>query len=323
MESEGPEPGAPSRGAVRPEKTGSRQRVAWFVGLVLPVGWAVMLMLEAVGSATATAVGMTCPMLVAVAFLSLEGRAGWSSVGWGLPGWTYGGLSLGLPLVQLALVLLVGFFAGCIELNASHVITRNPTSQLWLNLILAVPGMVIPFLLLPPGALLAGWVSHLGEEVAWRGYLFGTLFRKGSAPVPAALVTGVVWWLWHLPFFFLSPVLASLPRGALLLLLASSLPALVGASAMYCWIYTASGSIWAPTLLHLFWNLYRGILTGRLSDGASGLFTGPLWLMNGEGVLGNLVSAAFGILFLGLLSRRAGQPGALTTRREPLEGGGS
>jgi membrane protease YdiL (CAAX protease family) len=247
---------------------------------------------------------MTCPMLVAAVFLSMEGRASWLAVGWGPPGWLYGAVSVALPVVQMGLVLLAGSTGGWIEFNPSHIITRTPTDHLALNLVLAVPGMVIPFLLLSPGTLLGGWVSHLGEEVAWRGYLFGTLHRRGSALLPAAFATGVIWWLWHLPFLFLSPVLTSLPRGRFLLLLASSFPALVGTSAIYCWMYIVSGSIWAPTLMHLFWNLYRGILTGRLSDGAPGLFAGPLWLINGEGVLGNLVSTAFGILFLVLLARR-------------------
>jgi membrane protease YdiL (CAAX protease family) len=218
---------------------------------------------------------------------------------------------VGLPILQLGLVLLLGSAGGWVELSSSHVIARYPTDHLALNLALALPGTVIPFLLLSPVTLLAGWVSHLGEEVAWRGYLFGALLRNGSALVSAALVTGAVWWLWHLPFVFLSPILASLPGGALLLVLGSSLPALVGTSALYCWIYVASRSIWAPTLMHLVWNLYRGILTGRLSDGTSGLFAGPLWLINGEGVFGNLVSMAFGIFFLVLLARRDRSSGSL------------
>jgi membrane protease YdiL (CAAX protease family) len=307
VESEAQDPRGAPREAETTEGSGDGYgSVIGFVGLVLPVSWGVMLALGAGHSARATAIAMTCPLVLAAVFLSLEGKAAWSALGWGPPGWTYGGLSVGLPVAQLALVLLAGSAGGWIEQNPSHIINSYPTGHLGLNLVLAVPGMVIPFLLLSPGALLAGWVSHLGEEVAWRGYLFGALLRRGSHLPAAALVTGAVWWLWHLPFLFSSPILTSLPKGAFLLLLGSSLPALVGASAMYCWIYVASGSIWAPTLLHLFWNLYRGVLTGRLSDGAPGLFAGPLWLMNGEGVLGNLVSAASGVFFLVLLARRSG-----------------
>jgi hypothetical protein len=55
--------------------------------------------------------------------------------------------------------------------------------------------------------------------------------------------------------------------------------------------------------MHLFWNLYRGILTGRLADGQPGMFTGELWLINGEGIIGMVVMALSGLFFFFLMRR--------------------
>jgi uncharacterized protein len=51
-------------------------------------------------------------------------------------------------------------------------------------------------------ALLPSIVSGpLGEEAGWRGFLQPRL-SKSVGPLPAALLTGLVWALWHLPLFF-------------------------------------------------------------------------------------------------------------------------
>jgi membrane protease YdiL (CAAX protease family) len=160
--------------------------------LVLPLSWGLMVALGAGRSERATAVAMTCPLFVAAVFLSLEGKAAWSAVGWRPPPPAYASLSVGLPILQLGLVLLLDSAGGWAKFDSSHLITRFPTTHLGLNLFLGIPGIVVPFLLLSPGTLLAGWVSHLGEEVAWRGYLFGALVRRGNALPSVALVAGTV-----------------------------------------------------------------------------------------------------------------------------------
>jgi len=42
----------------------------------------------------------------------------------------------------------------------------------------------------------------LAEELGWRGILLDTLQKKWS-PLVSSLVLFVIWWLWHLPLFFL------------------------------------------------------------------------------------------------------------------------
>jgi membrane protease YdiL (CAAX protease family) len=108
----------------------------------------------------------------------------------------------------------------------------------------------------------------------------------------------LTWFAWHLPMFWLSPILSGLEIYKLVILTISAVFGLLATTVIYCWIYLRSGSIWAPTIMHFSWNFFRELLTGRLADGSSGLFSGTLWITNGEGLIGNLVTAIFGIVFL-------------------------
>ena len=44
----------------------------------------------------------------------------------------------------------------------------------------------------------------LGEEVGWRGFALPRLQAR-FAPLPAALILGVVWVAWHVPFYLYRP----------------------------------------------------------------------------------------------------------------------
>ena len=53
------------------------------------------------------------------------------------------------------------------------------------------------------GLAVMTWVTGaLGEELGWRGFLLPRL-QRWLAAVPASLVVGVLWSLWHLPRWFL------------------------------------------------------------------------------------------------------------------------
>lgn len=82
------------------------------------------------------------------------------------------------------------------------------------------------------------------EEVGWRGYLLPALDER-MEPLPAALLVGVAWGLWHVPLVaFGSGLNADLPLIAY--------PAVtVPASVLYAWLFhRTGGSVLAPTLLH-------------------------------------------------------------------------
>jgi membrane protease YdiL (CAAX protease family) len=287
------------------------RNVFWFIGLVLLLSWALVVCIRAfeLGPAPMTT-AMALPMLLALLFILRSGEDRLSDIGWKGPGWKYMSISVFLPLVQVGLVLAIAAAMGLISYNREHLLAHKPTSNVWLNLVLCLPGMFIPFILLSPFNLIVGWINHLGEEFAWRGYLFRKILRSQHSCLKAVFISGFCWWAWHVPMFWMSPVVAQLRPGQVWLTVALSLLALLGTSSIYSWIYVRSGSIWAPTIMHLSWNLFRGILTGRLSDGAPGLFKGNLWIINGEGTIGNIVRVLLGGFFLFPISRLDGKSSA-------------
>ncbi len=134
-------------------------------------------------------------------------------------------------LPTLALPLLV--FAGGILLAVAVGATALDTS------VLSNPAMAVislPIILLTSGPL--------QEEFGWRGYLQTRLQRRLS-PLPAGLLVGVVWWLWHLPLAFIpGKFMASSPPLFVLLV-----PEIVLTAVVMTWIFNHTGGSVLPALL--------------------------------------------------------------------------
>jgi membrane protease YdiL (CAAX protease family) len=270
-----------------------------YITLVLLSSWlaVVLIGLFKISRAPMTAV-MILPALLAIIFILRDKNFRFREIGWHLPGIKYFLIALLLPLLQLAVICTIGFVLNLLSVNKGHIIFSKPTGNLTLNLLLSLPALFVPYLLISLAGLIIGWLNHLGEEFAWRGFLFRGILKNGGSIHVALLITGLTWFAWHLPMFWLSPILSGLEIYKLVILTISAVFGLLATTVIYCWIYLRSGSIWAPTIMHFSWNFFRELLTGRLADGSSGLFSGTLWITNGEGLIGNLVTAIFGIVFL-------------------------
>lgn len=245
---------------------------------------------------------MIFPMGLALIFM-LASKEKFSAVGWKLPRFKYLLISIFLPILQVGIIVAFGFSLGMLSFNNQHFISSRPTPYLWMNLLICIPAMFIPFILFSLPRFVVGWLNHLGEEFAWRGYLFRRITEESGILLKGVFLSGIAWWAWHIPMFWLSPVLNKLHFWQLSLTLFLSFFSLLGTAVVYSWIYFKSGSIWASTIMHIFWNLYRGILTGRLADGAPGVFQGNLWLINGEGIIGMVITAFIGLFFFFLIIR--------------------
>jgi len=94
-----------------------------------------------------------------------------------------------------------------------------------------------------------------GEEFGWRGYLQLRLFA--SRPTLAAVATGLIWGLWHLPLILRgfefpgNPVIATsvFCFGTILI------------SIIFGWLRRKSGSVWVTSLAHSATNVIGGSLT--------------------------------------------------------------
>ena len=89
-----------------------------------------------------------------------------------------------------------------------------------------------------------------GEEFGWRGYLQVRLLSR--RPLLAAVVTGLIWGVWHYPFFFLRADNNGANQSALTLLVFPTSTILL--SVIFGWLRQRTGSVWATSLAHAATN---------------------------------------------------------------------
>lgn len=102
-------------------------------------------------------------------------------------------------------------------------------------------------LILVPAFLLYFVVSGIQEEFGWRGYAFEKLQRNYSAVV-SSLILGFIWWLWHIPLFFVG-YYGDLPMWLYLI-------QIVIWAILFTWIYNNTNrSVFATMIFHAMANL--------------------------------------------------------------------
>jgi membrane protease YdiL (CAAX protease family) len=115
-------------------------------------------------------------------------------------------------------------------------------SLAWIGLLrMPIPTPLTPVLALP-AVLPFFFLLAAGEEVGWMGYAFEPMQERNSA-LRAALVLGLIWALWHVPFLvFMMPD----P-----LVLTAQLLTLMGTRVLVAWIFNNTGrSVFAAILFH-------------------------------------------------------------------------
>ncbi|MBR8741227.1 CPBP family intramembrane glutamic endopeptidase [Nocardiopsis sp. MG754419] len=100
-----------------------------------------------------------------------------------------------------------------------------------------------------PLAAFINLIPALGEELGWRGWLLPKLMPLGT--LPALLISGVIWGLWHAPLILLGYNYPDAP-GWLGLTAMVIMCILVGA--VFGWLRLRSGSVWPAALAHAAFN---------------------------------------------------------------------
>jgi len=189
--------------------------------------------------------------------------------------WRYYLFSLLLPFIVTATIAVLAAASGIgkANLEIQQSITAilpganiNPsmTSFLWI---------VLPFQF-AFNAVLATPLLW-GEEFGWRGYLQLRLFPE--RPLLAAVLTGIIWGIWHYPLNLRG---YNYPEHPLLGLLVFPVSCIL-LSIILGWLRTKSGSIWTVCLAHSATNAIGGTLTLLLFLGrADFLFTGYLGILS-------------------------------------------
>jgi len=175
-----------------------------------------------------------------------------ASLGWGWGAWKYQWLSYALPLGTITAAYLIIWAGGFGEwYDASFVLEKRQDYHLdgWGN------GAVIAFhfavtatlsfvLLLP---------SVLGEELGWRGFLVPEL-SKWMPFTGVALVSGLLWSVWHWPMIFIgiygndgTPLYFQLLTFTLFI---------VASSFTLAYLRFKSNSVWTAVIFHMSSNVF-------------------------------------------------------------------
>jgi membrane protease YdiL (CAAX protease family) len=100
--------------------------------------------------------------------------------------------------------------------------------------------------------LVVACMSALGEEIGWRGLLVPELATITTF-TKTALVTGIIWAIWHYPAIIFADYHTTAPRWFDLLIITMSV---FGMSIFTAWLRLKSGSMWPTVLWHGGHNLF-------------------------------------------------------------------
>ena len=154
--------------------------------------------------------------------------------------------SIALVLVALPIGALLGVYpADFVHFSAYREVLAQQLRATGVGLPMSTGALVALQLALLPLAAVINLVPALGEELGWRGWLLPRLMPLG--PLPALLVSGVVWGVWHAPLVLLGYNYPNAP-GWLGVLAMVGMCILVGA--LLGWLRLRSGSVWPAALAH-------------------------------------------------------------------------
>lgn len=169
-------------------------------------------------------------------------------------------LAVVVPVALILSALVVGgllgvYHADLVEFSGFRVMLD---AQLAASGIDELPVPIEALVAAQCAAVLAGALFNtlpaLGEEIGWRGWLLPRLLPLG--PVPAILISGVIWGLWHAPLILLGYNYPGVP-GWLGLLAMVGMCTVVGG--VFGWLRLRSGSVWPAALAHGSFNAAFGM----------------------------------------------------------------
>lgn len=225
-----------------------------FLGLTFLISWTLWITMALLGISATTVPGVIlsllagiAPSTVAVLMLRRTSSPTQRQVFWQRvwrsgnirPVW-WGVILLATPLIVLLSMLVTTVLGG-----------EQPDFDL-LGQVLKQPWIMLPLSLMV-------MLNPLGEELGWRGLALDQLLPRWGR-LKASLILGGVWWVWHLPLFFVPGTTHSSwgwDSVESLAFLATTL----SLSVYMTWVSTENrGSILAPMLIHFLLNLIMGLI---------------------------------------------------------------
>lgn len=218
--------------------------------------------------------GAFAPALAAIA-VRLWVDKGFGDAGLGLNlrrGWKHYLFAWFWPLPSVAVVLLLAQVLGLAEVDWTF---RSGLAGLPMPEGAQTPGQTGTLGLLMVTLASAAFAMPIlfGEEFGWRGYLQLRIFA--GKPLAAAVATGFIWSMWHLPLNLRGYNFPDSPLLGVLVFTVSC----VFLSIIFGWLMAASGSIWCASLAHASTNAVGASLVLLATDGKPDLVVAYLGIL--------------------------------------------
>ncbi|MFC7381904.1 CPBP family intramembrane glutamic endopeptidase [Sphaerisporangium rhizosphaerae] len=160
-------------------------------------------------------------------------------------------VSIALVLVALPVGALLGVYpADFVNFSAfQQVLDERAGAAGVAEIPIPIGALIVIQLATLPLAAFINLIPALGEELGWRGWLLPKLMPLGT--LPALLISGVIWGLWHAPLILLGYNYPDAP-GWLGVTMMVGMCILVGA--VFGWLRLRSGLVWPAALAHAAFN---------------------------------------------------------------------
>lgn len=229
---------------------------------------------------------MWCPALAGMLTLRLNGRS-IADLGWKWGETKYQIRSWFIPLLYAAIAYSIVWIAGFGGFGNSEFLDAlvkqmHLGGSRWISIALGI-------FLTGTYGLVRGVSSALGEEIGWRGFLVPELSRTTSF-TRTALISGIIWSLWHYPILIYGDYNAGTPTWYGLTCFTVMV---ISDSFILAWMRLKSGSLWTGAILHASHNLYIQAIFTPLTRN-----TGKTaWYIDEFGCVLPLVVVAFAFYF--------------------------
>lgn len=168
----------------------------------------------------------------------------------------YCALGLVVPIALVLVALPIGTMFGVYQADLTHFSAFQQAiaeQSDGVEIPLSIGALVaIQLAMVPLGAVI-NTIPALGEELGWRGWLLPKLMPLGT--IPALIISGVIWGLWHAPLVLLG---YNYPDAPGWLALTSMVCMCIVIGAVFGWLRLRSGSVWPAALAHGALNASAG-----------------------------------------------------------------
>jgi uncharacterized protein len=193
---------------------------------------------------------MWSPAIAALLTCRLSGLS-LQSLGWEWGAWRWQWLAFVIPLAYTAIAYAIVWLSGYGGFPDPKFIDSARASLGWTN---ATDWLVLCgyFLLIGSAGMALSMAFALGEEIGWRGFLSPQLTARFGFTI-GALLTGVIWTVWHLPLVFFADYNNTAPSWFGVTCFAALM---LGMSVIMAWLRLRSGTLWTAAVFHASHNQF-------------------------------------------------------------------